>query len=199
MRHLMVTEDFTLMEVYNPHSDTDLDTATWHETVLRRGPGSPVWAVAVDDAHDLKNFNKGWTMVKAEQRTLESLQEALKRGSLYATTGVEVTFGVSGGAIFTEPPQPGGTAAAAASGAAQAISPADDPTASPGTADPYVVRYINALGEIVHTREGDLNTRYEPTGNEGFIRVEVINTRTGERAWSQPFWLLPAPSRETSS
>lgn len=190
MRHLMVTEDFTLMEVYNPYSDPDADTAIWHEAVLRRGPQTPVWAVAVDDAHDLKNFNKGWTMVKAEARTLEALKQALQRGSLYATTGPAVTFGVDAGAIFTAPAETG-TVLAAPRGAGT----------SEGPSERYEVGYINAAGETVYAWEGDLATRYEPRGDEGFIRVEVVNTRTGKRAWSQPFWLMPVspPAAPVSS
>ena len=44
------------MEVFNPHSAYELDVQIWHEVLVRRGPNAPVWAVAVDDAHDLHSL-----------------------------------------------------------------------------------------------------------------------------------------------
>jgi hypothetical protein len=42
-------------------------------------------------------------------------------------------------------------------------------------------RYEAALGHAAYT----------PKGDESFVRVECVG-RSGQRAWSQPFWLLPA-------
>ena len=163
MRHLMAAGEFTLMEVYNPHSDSRRDTALWHEVVVRRGPGEPVWAVAVDDAHDERLFDRGWTMVKAAAQTPAALAEALRRGSLYASTGPRVRFGASGGAIVVGGEEPG----------------------------IYEVSFISSTMDVVKAYRGELPAAYTPTGTEGFVRVEVREAGTGASAWSQPFWLIP--------
>lgn len=169
MRHLMAADGFSLMEVYNPHSDSSLDTAVWHETVVRRGPEAPVWAIAVDDAHGDDLFNLGWTMVKVEEASLATLKAALIRGSHYATTGPLVEFGVKDGAIWVE-----------------------------GEADgTFEVAFIRAAGDAVARHLGALPAHYIPDGSEGFVRVEVRSVETGRQAWSQPFWIVSA--REVAS
>lgn len=169
MKHLMAADHFTLMEIYNPHSDYRLDTQTWHETSVRRGPEHPVWAVAVDDAHDESLFHLGWTMVKADDRSLEALKEALKRGSLYPTTGLLVEFDVQDGSIIAQ---------------IRSDGPTNDAT----------IRFIDAAGNVVLTVEETQSATYSPQGSEGFVRVEVVQPATRRRAWSQPFWLSPIHS-----
>lgn len=165
-RHLMAAPSFLLMEVYNPHSNSRADTALWHEMVVRRGPEQPVWAVAVDDAHDLELFDAGWTMVKLTEPTLPALKAALVRGSLYPTTGPLVRFGVVDGAIVVE---------------------VERDAEEPGR--PYEVTFVAASGAIVARHSGPLPARYVPQGHEGFVRVEVRSPSSGAMAWSQPFWL----------
>lgn len=167
VRHLMAAPQFTLMEIYNSHSDYRLDTQTWHEVVVRRGPDAPVWAVAVDDAHDLELFDGRWTMVKAEEHSLAAIKAALERGSLYPSTGISVSFGVIEGAIT--------------------VAAADDGQVDPNAQ--YEVVFINVSGDVVHRHQGALPSSYVPNGAEGFVRVEVRSLATGKRAWSQPFWL----------
>lgn len=51
------------------------------------------------------------------------------------------------------------------------------------------IRFIDARNEVVAVSRGGV-AKYEPAGEEGFIRVEVTNI-DGHMAWSQPFFLLP--------
>ena len=142
--HLDAVPSFQMMEVYNPHSDPDLDTALWHETVLRRGPNYPVWAVAVDDAHDASGADRGWIMVKVEGRGPDHLRSALIRGSFYATTGIVADFGVdSDGVIWAQ------------------------------SSEPAEIVFINAASEIVLKKRNVGRGEYRPVGTEGFIRIEI--------------------------
>ncbi len=168
LRHLLAAPQITLMEVRNPHSDPDLDTRIWHEVAVRRGPDAPVWAVAVDDSHHIGQFDHGWTMVKAEAKTLPALREALLRGSLYASTGPQVEFGALGGDIV--------------------VAPATTPAAA--QAAEFDVVFVEASGDVAARITGPLPVRYRPRGDEGFVRVEVVERATGGRAWSQPFWIV---------
>lgn len=173
MRHLMAAPQITLMEVWNPHSDSRMDTDTWHETAVRRGPGMPVWAVAVDDAHYLAMADQAWTMVKAEAQTLPALREALLRGSLYPSTGPRVEFGAVDGEIVVAPPE-------------SSAQPSGEPVPE------YAVAFVAASGAVVAEHRGPLPARYRPRGDEGFVRVELVDLATGGRAWSQPFWIMGA-------
>lgn len=171
MKHLLAAPQFTLMEISNPYSNSQLDTDIWHETALRRGPDNPVWAVAVDDAHEASQHDKAWIMVRAEERSLSGVRDALLRGSLYPTTGPFVEFGLQDEAIV-----------AAAPGGPDADNPTDAE---------YIVTFIDAGRNIVARREGPLPAAYAPTGAEGFVRIEVMDPTTGRKAWSQPFWVVP--------
>jgi len=44
-------------------------------------------AVAVDDVHNSKHINLGWTMVKARELTAEEIINSLKTGCYYASCG----------------------------------------------------------------------------------------------------------------
>lgn len=177
MKHLLAADQFTLMEVYNPYSDYSEDTATWHETVVRRGPEKPVWAVAVDDAHNPSFFHLGRTMVKAESRTLESLQAALVRGSLYPTTGPLLDFFVRDGSIVVHIIQ-------------SHIDFDDDVEIHSHSEANAEFIFIDAMNKVVHAVVGTHFASYTPTGDEGFIRIEIIDHHSRKRGWSQPFWLV---------
>lgn len=171
VKHLLAAPQITLMEVRNAHSNSGLDTAVWHEVVVRRGREAPVWAVAVDDSHHMDQLDHGWTMVKAQAQTLPALKEALLRGSLYPSTGPLVEFGEMDGYIVV------------ASG---------EPHAGAGAE--FEVRFIAASGDVVATVVGPLPARYRVRGDERFVRVEALDRTRGGKAWSQPFWIVARES-----
>jgi len=70
--------------------------------------GKRIYGIAVDDAHHFQgefsaaraNPGRGWVSVKAQERTAESLMEALENGHFYASTGVELEdVSVDGGRL----------------------------------------------------------------------------------------------------
>lgn len=205
MKHLLAAPQFTLMEISNPYSNTELNTATWHETVLRRGPAAPVWAVAVDDAHDAAGHDRAWVMVRAEGRSLAALREALERGSLYPSTGAAVEFRVGDGQIVVEPASaPIGGEEAGHDGQSEPRTGnrdegrdeerdegRDKEWAKEWAKERFTVSFIDASGQIVATHDGPLPAVYSATGAEGFVRIEVVVAASGGRAWSQPFWIVP--------
>jgi len=161
---LNAVPSFQMMEVYNPYSNSDRDTALWHEIVWQRGPYDPVWAVAVDDAHDASGVDRGWTMAKVDGKEPRHLKEALIRGSHYATTGIIADFGVDdNGAIWAR------------------------------SSESAEIVFINAENRRVLTVRNAREGRYQPVGTEGFIRIEIRGS-SGKRAWSQPFWIIEKAS-----
>lgn len=156
----LVVPQFSLVEVFNPFSNTQRDEAFWHEIVMQRGPDRPVWAIAVDDAHDASAIDRGWTMVKASSKTLDGLKDALDRGSLYPTTGLQPEFWVAAGMIHTS------------------------------IAEFVRIEFVDGHGTVVKRLLEATEGSYEPAGHEGFIRIRLYDPATGNRAWSQPFWLL---------
>ncbi len=159
LSQMLALDGFQLVEVYNPHSNSKEDTSRWHQLIRRLGPDNPVWAIAVDDAHNEKLFNRGWVVVKTAGISEDALKTALKRGSFYPSTGPVVDFGVTGGDIT--------------------VKMANNSRAK--------ISFVAGNGEIVYVVTASEAT-YRPRGNEGFIRVEV-ETSNGKKAWSQPFWL----------
>lgn len=66
--------------------------------------GRSLGAIAVDDAHAYRgDAGRGWTMVKAAERTPEALLGALKAGHFYGSTGPEIHHVESNGThLFVE-------------------------------------------------------------------------------------------------
>lgn len=161
-----------MVEVYNSHSDPEADTAIWHAVARSRGPRTSVWASAGDDAHNraADDHDCAWVMACLPERSLAALEQALRRGAFYPTTGPIVRFGASGGAVLVHVEHP---------------------------AADVEVRFIDAAGAVRAIRR-DRQAHYDCTGDEGFVRVEVLDRGGRSRgqgraavikAWSQPFWL----------
>lgn len=88
-----------LVELWNPHSNSEEDTRRWAAAVRAHGPRVFIGATAGDDCHNASQFNRGWVMVKVAVITADALREALLGGAFYASTGVEAEFAVEGGEI----------------------------------------------------------------------------------------------------
>lgn len=169
LQDLLARDDYQLFEVLNGKSNSELDFWLWHRVLAHRGPAAPVWAIAVDDTDNAHPMDCGWVMVKTAEVTAEALLSALRRGSFYATNGAVADFGAA------EAPDGGG------------------PVIRAEAADGVWIRFRDARGEVVAAFRGGQG-EYRPAGDEGFVRVEVLN-RTGYAAWSQPFFLIPAEGR----
>jgi hypothetical protein len=76
------------------------NTQLWHEALNAKGRPQRIWAVAVDDAHDLASIDRGWVMLKCPQVTEAAIRQALEQGAFYASNGPSFSaLGVLGGAI----------------------------------------------------------------------------------------------------
>ena len=77
------------IEVYNTSTryiGKEYNMAIWDE-LLDEGWNCP--ALAVDDIHNLQHIFGGWTMILADDAKPETLLDALRKGSFYATQGPE--------------------------------------------------------------------------------------------------------------
>ena len=63
--------------------------------------GRRVWGFANDDSHKPDDVEKAWIVVKTNDNSLEGILEAIRSGSFYSSTGVEIRdFRVDGDTIF---------------------------------------------------------------------------------------------------
>lgn len=79
------------IEVYNSSTryiGKEYNMQIWDE-LIDAGWNCP--AIAVDDIHNLQDLFCGWTMILAEDKSPESIVNALKNGNYYATQGPEFT------------------------------------------------------------------------------------------------------------
>lgn len=146
-------------------------TPTWTETTdpdgnLDRGfrimldRGRKVFCNAVDDYHRGTQFNRGWMVAFAEERTRESIWNALLSGCSYASAGVTLSdIQVKGGKISL-----------------QIADGADATTIFYG--------YNN---EVLATITG-ATPSYQMTGGEKYVRAMV--TIGTAKAWTQPVWVV---------
>ena len=120
------------------------NVALWHEVLNAKGPGSRIWAVAVDDAHEDDDVDHGWVMLKAQDLNERGIRRGLETGAFYASSGPSFSvLGVMNGAITA---------------------------ASPGAQN---IRFIDHYNRVVYEGPGQW-AGYHPTGAEHWIRVEAV-------------------------
>ena len=83
---------FDAMEIYNfageaSHGVAEV-TESWDYLLTQ---DRRVLAVAGDDAHRLARVGTAWIGVRAAEKTAESIFEAIRRGNMYASSGVTIT------------------------------------------------------------------------------------------------------------
>jgi predicted metal-dependent phosphoesterase TrpH len=141
------------IEIYNCNHE-DMAVRNWDELLTS---GKKLWGFAVDDAHYLHQFGKGWVTIKfSGEPTTRKVLAALQRGSFYSTQGPEVAeIAVDGPMIWL-----------------RAIG-----------ADKILFR--GSGGKVLQTTRGS-SAKYEVLGNEGYVRAELVSSNTGLRAWLQP-------------
>lgn len=85
-----------LVEIWNPHSNSEEDIRRWMVALKVQGPAQGCWGVAVDDCHHQSQFNRAWIMVKVTEVSHASFRAALLAGAFYASTGPTVDLGLEG-------------------------------------------------------------------------------------------------------
>jgi hypothetical protein len=163
---LVPLRDVAGLEVYNANVDTDIgkgySNVQWDDCLVR---GRPLLGAANDDSHwRFADHGKGWTMLRAERLTPESVRDGLAAGSFYASTGVvleDVTFDGDTAVVRIAPP-----------GAREVRFVCDTRWGSRVQADAL------PLHEATHTLRG----------RERYLRIEVV-APDGGMAWTNPLFL----------
>ena len=164
----------------------------------------PMFGLATDDTHQYHGQKRlspgrGWIMLRAKHLTPESIVLAMKRGTFYASSGVELTsvdyhpltrrlqieIAPDGDAEFTT--QFIGTPLAFD----QSVTPRLDKNNElvPGTLD-----YSDDVGKVLSVQKG-LQVSYQLTGEELYVRATITSSKAPDnpssesplkKAWTQP-------------
>jgi hypothetical protein len=90
MRRFIETPGLNHLEVFNGNrpEQTPFVESLW-DSILSAPEGRIVYAIASDDNHYRESkVGRGWIMVKAPELTKEDVENSIKNGNYYATTGV---------------------------------------------------------------------------------------------------------------
>jgi len=169
LRDLQEINGYLGIEVYNATCDIAVakgySTVYWDNLLYRK---RYTYGFAVDDAHTGLSLQrptdtcKGWIMVKVNKRNPESLMDSLRKGLFYSSTGPEIyDVQIRDGAIHVK--------------------------TSPVQAINFIAR--NGLGRRFVAFDKLLSeATYTIKGNEGYIRIEVVDGKGGT-AWVNPIIL----------
>ena len=146
--------------VFKGLQGSGLATDFWDELL---SAGKLVWGFGNDDFHWYWEMDRAWNMVFAAGRTVAEVKAALKRGSTYVSTGLQLrqlTFEDS--VLTVGATMPGG--------------------------QPRRIRYefVGAGGEILAEGSGEA-ARYRLSGHEPYVRVEATSD-AGAMLWTQPVY-----------
>lgn len=168
-----------LFEIWNGHphvhnlggGDEDGLEDIWDRLLT---DGKRVYGIAVDDAHhfqgefaaDRANPGRGWIVVRADSLEAGALMTALEAGAFYASTGVMLRD------VRVEPRR-----------LTIDIAPRGDFR--------FTTEFVGRGGRVLATT-GANPARYEPRGDEGYVRARVRDSGGG-MAWVQPVFLTASP------
>ncbi|HEV2282589.1 MAG TPA: CehA/McbA family metallohydrolase [bacterium] len=163
---LLPLRDVAGIEVYNANVEEDIGKGYsgihWDDCLARR---HPLLGAANDDSHwKFADHGKGWTMLRAETLTPESVTVGLAAGSFYSSTGVtldDVTFDGETAAVRVAGP-----------GAREVRFVSDTRWGSRVRAEGTPLR------EALHTLRG----------RERYLRIEVMGP-DGAMAWTNPLFV----------
>lgn len=105
LSELRCIPNLRLLEIYNRHSSCEKDVRLWHQLLVERDYGRPIWGIAVDDTDNGTPLDLGWVMVKIPEISQQALMAALRHGAFYATCGPKADFGVTDGSIYAKTPE----------------------------------------------------------------------------------------------
>ena len=158
------------------HTPGDADHLS-HEAIwdVALGAGLDFAGVAVDDAHSYGPFapetaarpGRAWIQVFAPEPSAEAICDALRKGRLYASTGVSLKRIVVQGDAYL-------------------VYPADTTA---------LVEFVGLGGRVLQSGHAgsDGAARYQLRGGEGYVRARVTASN-GKRAWTEPSRVVPVPA-----
>ena len=151
------------MEIWNSgcviEDNMDVDNGLiWDELLVR---DKKIYAVAVDDGHEMEHHCNGWVMVNAE-KNVDSILRALKEGRYYSSCGPEIyDFYVEDGVAYCK------------------TSPCKR----------IIFKYGLRPTPIKRAPEGGYITEaQQKVSGYSYVRV-LAEDEDGKRAWSNPIWL----------
>lgn len=144
----IATKGLNHLEIVNGGrlEDTPATEMLW-DSILSAPDGRRVFAVASDDNHYKEaNVGRGWIMVNSRSLTKDDIEENIRSGNFYSTTGVILNdYTIEKKAV--------------------SVSSHNGDT----------IRFIGKNGKPLKTIVGDSGT-YNMTGKELYVRVKIINT-----------------------
>ena len=160
--HLDAVENYQVMEVYNgvcERTKQKGSSDSYWDYILTRG--RKIWATGVDDTHAYpEDVAKAWIIVLANELSEQSILEAIRKGSFYASMGPDF----------------------------EALD-IDDSRLRVKIKGGYDIKFIGARGKILKDTVGGmhLEAEYRIRGDEGYIRIETSD-RVGKKAWTNPIF-----------
>jgi hypothetical protein len=137
------------VEIFNgmtsdPQRGAGPNIALWQTVLNAKGWPNRVWGIAVDDAHQPDQMDRGWVMVKTAQLSSDAIKDAMRSGAFYSSNGPSFgALGVMNGAI----------------------------TAS--SADASVIRFFDQESNLLLETPAAWGA-YRPAGKERWVRVEAV-------------------------
>jgi hypothetical protein len=148
-KNFLATSGLNHFEVFNGQrpEQTPATEVLW-DSILSSQNGRPVFAVASDDNHYKESsVGRGWIMVKSPSLTPEDIEENIRKGNFYASTGVFITdYQVS------------------------------KKTIKINTENGNSISFIGKNGVVLSTVKGSGAT-YSIKGNELYIRSKITNDK----------------------
>lgn len=154
------------IEIYNANCTNQVNDPAgyaenrWDELLT---DGRKVLGFAVDDNHRSSSAwqaNAGWVQVFADDLSVNSILDSLKRGNFYASTGATLSVTVAGNVI----------------------------TATTGAA--AKIEWIGKGGVVLRTSSLHVTTdSYTIVGDELYVRIKVTRDSDSKYAWSNPIWV----------
>ena len=192
-------DDARFVELYNGHMLTNVRGDSVHPgteqmwdimlSLRHAARRSPIYAVAVDDAHDFRATSdtisrpgRGWVMVRAPSLESDALFAALERGDFYASTGVtlrDVSAHTDRLRIDIEPD-----------------AGATYRTYFIGTRRGTSLEQRAGIGEVFAEVDGT-TAEYRLRGDELYVRARIVSSRphvdptTGRVLGQQTAWVQP--------
>ena len=149
-------EQLFFMEIFNGKSEKDLHHDDQTTWDTVLTHGKLIYGVAADDFHEAKHLGKGWIMVRADTLQKDSILASILRGDFYSSTGPVIND-----ILVT------------------------DTSIHIEAENATQIKFIGNNRTTLYTEASNV-ADYTITGEEGYIRVEVINGSS--TAWTQPLY-----------
>jgi hypothetical protein len=149
--------NYNFTEVFNSKANV-YDEARWDAAL---STGKKIYAIAVDDCHDVvgTDFNKGWVVVNANTLDKASILQSLREGNFYASTGNDLSISLDGKVLTVE------------------------------SSETSEITFYGNNGRTLLTVANTTSAQYTIKGDEMYVRAISKRLSDNKLAWSQPIFL----------